>query len=783
MKTKKHRNKHLRKVISVALSVSCLLSGNAIVSAAAGEPAAETSTASVFSVGAAVRDISPEENMFPLSRKPNVEMVGTLDPIHVRAIALSDHDTTTLMICTETGRSLGPQFAEAIAEHTGLPLEAIFLTSTHSHAAPEITEDIDLDFEEGDKDVTTLQLWAKFTLAQVLEAADEALGSQKPASVGVDYSESYINVNRNSPYNQLNEDGEVEEYRYLGYNGAGESDKTVAAIRFNDKEGEPIAFIVNYAVHGTVMHANTCIDGKTGISSDIPGIVSEYLEDNYDGAVAMWLSGAAGDQNPIVQNDIYSRNPQTGEFEEIFTGDHEILSYLSKIHYADIENAINSIEDYTDNIELDYKFIDATIPGSEGGEYPITLQMMRIGDIGLACFPGELFSSIGTYMKDNSLLEDTIIVNHTWQRDYQNNGYHADDESIELGGFGTNAKYESGYLKETLTEMMNGFYEETGAWMDNGDGTATYSTTGETVMTGLDGKPGTSDDNQIVNPAGTVLKTNVIPEFDEETGVFVSLGNGFRLTPGLDGLIGTTDDVISFGQYAQSDATGDSPSSLDWRLLDINGDEATIICDKVIDGLQFNLNDSDGNDWAESNLRAWLNSNGGQSISGDTKGFYDTAFTDEDKEKILLTRVSMHSDSSYIAYNTLLESDWWGNYTTTGTDTEDYVYSLSGEEMFQYFGLSKIATAEELGHDPANYTNAQCSATLYAQAQGVKINSGGNGASFVGFADVWLRSPGAETDGSTYYGVFLGSTGSCNVGRPVTRTYGARPAVTVTLAS
>lgn len=779
----KHKSRYFHKLLPAALSMSCLFSG--CYTACAAEPQAETRPASTFSVGASIRDITPSEAMFPLTRKPNVEMSGVLDPLSVRVIAMSDTDTTTLMVCSETGRSFGPQFAQAIADHTGLPLENIVLTSTHSHAAPEITEAIDLNFEEGAEGVTTLKLWAKYVMGQVLDAVDEALDAQEPASVGIDYSESYINVNRNSVYNVVGEDGSATECRDLGWSPNGISDRTVAAIRFNDLNGDPIAFIINYGVHGTVMHANTCMDGKTGVSADIPGIVSGYIENNYEGTVAMWLSGAAGDQNPIIQNDLYTRNPETGEFEETFNDDYEILTFLSKIHYADIERALNSIDTYTSDVDLSCGFMESAIPATEGGNYAISLQMVRIGDIGLACFPGELFTATGMYLKDNALLDDTIVVNHAWQRDSQHNGYHADDWTIENGGFGQRqAKYEAGFLDAELTSMMNAFYEETGAWMYNTDGTATYSTTGEVTIVGPDGKAGTEDDNCVVNPAGTALMTDVTPEYDEEGKIFISLGNGFTLTAGADGKIGTTDDVVAFGSYMQSEHVEDGKTAaLSWRLLDIQDGRATLVTDKVIDGLSFNLSDTDGNDWAGSNLRSWLNSAGGQNMTGDTTGFYDAAFTEEEKTKVLLTDVSMQSDSSYIAYNTLLKENWWGDYTTSGTDTQDYVYALSGEEVFEYFGKSTIATQEELGHDPQNYTNGMSGATPYAVRFGVKTNGGGNGKSYIGYADSWTRSPGAvDESGELSCGVFLGSVGSLNVGRSVTRTYGARPVITVDLS-
>ena len=789
----KKRTRYLRKILPAALSLACVFSTCYVAPAEEAQTENEAqaeSAASTFSVGAAVRDITPTDEMLPLERAPQVVMTGVLDPLSVRVIAMADDDTTTLMVCSETGRSFGPQFAQAIADHTGLSLDNIVLTSTHSHATPEITEEIDLDFEEGDEDVTNLQLWAKYALQQVLDAVDEAMDNMEPASVGIDYSESYINVNRNSVYNSVDEDGNVTEERNLGWNPAGISDKTVAAIRFNNADGDPIAFIINYAVHGTVMHANTCMeDGTTGISADIPGIVSGYLEDNYDGAVAMWLSGAAGDQNPIIQNDMYTRDPETGEFEETFGSDYDILTFLSKIHYADIETALDSIDTYTSDVDLQCGYLESSIPATDGSDYYLSLQMVRIGDIGLACFPGELFTSTGLNMKDSALLEDTIIVNHAWQRDEQNNGYHADDWTIENGGFGQRqAGYEEGYLDDALITMMNDYYEETGAWLYNGDGTATYSTTGEITIVGLDGKAGTEDDNQVVNPAGTTLLTDVTPEYDEDGNVFITIDAELTLTAGDDGRIGTTDDVVTFGSYAQSEHVDDGTTSpLSWQILDIQDGKAMLITASIIDGVQFNLSDEDGNDWSTSNLRSWLNSTGGQNLLGDTTGFYDAAFTDEEKEKIVLTDVSMNSDSSYIAYNRLVEADlgsedFWDYYTTTGTDTQDYVYALSGEEVFQYFGLSTVATLEELGYNPEYYTNGYTDATGYAVYVGVATNGGGNGTTYIGYADSWTRSPGAvDETGETSCGVFLGSVGSLNVGRSVTRGYGARPVINVTL--
>ncbi len=77
------------------------------------------------------------------------------------------------------------------------------------------------------------------------------------------------------------------------------SDKTVAVIRF-ERSGAPIAVYYNYCGP----------PGITGnldmVSADIPGAASNYLEASLGGdVVAVWSSGASGDQNPIFFNQTY----------------------------------------------------------------------------------------------------------------------------------------------------------------------------------------------------------------------------------------------------------------------------------------------------------------------------------------------------------------------------------------------------------------------------------------------------------------------------------------------
>ena len=765
--------------LAVWLSLAGLLASSATIAAGIGNAAA-------LRVGAAVRDITPAADMLPLTRAPNVEMTGVLDPIHVRVIALSSGGPTMLIVCAETGRSLGPQLARELSSHVGIPLEAILFTSTHSHATPEIAENWLNLLEPAARGsvpageaamvkVTNQQLWAMHARKQLLAAADEAIASMKSASVGVGYSESYINVNRGSVYNRI-KDGQVSEYVGLGFNPTGPTDRTVAVIRFNDEAGRAIAFISDYAVHGTVMHANTNLNGKTGISADVPGLVSGWLEQKYPGSVAMWLSGAAGDQAPLFQNQMLTRNPQTGEMEESFSNSYDMLKYLSRLHFADVETAIAKIGKYQHDVAVNYAYREAGIPAKEGGNYGIALQLLRIGDIALVAFPGELFSTLGKDIKQASPLKNTIVVNHAWQRPDQHPGYHADDAAIARGGFGTNAPYKPGFLSKALVGLSGAMIRESGEWTFNGDGTAT-NRRGTRVIVGADGAAGTADDNQIVNPVGAVLRKNVKVAVDASGIAYVPLGNGFNLYAGEDRDLGTGDDaVVGFGRYPQSDPTGAKADPLDWRLLDIQGSRATLVASGQLNSIAFNLKASDGNDWAQSNLRSWLNSEGGRNDSGDTAGFYNTAFTDAEKARIVAGRLDRQVGPPVGAYNGPGVANAPKAYATPASSSQDHVWVLGGEELYKYFGPSKARAATS--PDGQLFTEAHFVPTDFARAKGVKINVGGNGPVYVGYGDSWMRTPG-RTEGNTYFAMFLSSVGNFNARREVNNVYGVQPAITV----
>jgi len=411
-------------------------------------------------VGAAKQETTPRQEWLPLpatSRLQYAQLVGIIDPIHVRVIAVGNGGTPALVVTFDTGTPPDPSvFLKGLSEHTGVPIDAIYYSATHGHSSP--TTNIN-------PEVPTSRLYHDFVYGQMLKAADEAIASMRPATLGVGYAESYINTNRQRFYEL--EDGTTKNAQ--GYNPTGHSDKTLAVIRFSDADGEPIAFIVHYSVHNTVMYGNRFTEEGNGVSGDIGGHVSGHLENRFEGAVANWIIGTAGDQNPIISNEYFTPNPETGEQEIQLMGRAavELLEFYGKIQFADTLTALKSIDHETGDVKVSYATGDSTLPAYTDGEEDVLIQLrlLRIGDVALVGTSGELFNSVGVYMQNHSLLEHTLVSNKVLnyvEGTQPLSTYQADDDALIHDGWHTNnRRYAVGTIDGGYTALMNRLIEST----------------------------------------------------------------------------------------------------------------------------------------------------------------------------------------------------------------------------------------------------------------------------------------------------------------------------------
>ena len=146
-----------------------------------------------------------------------------------------------------------------------------------------------------------------------------------------------------------------------------------------------------------------------------------------------------------------------------------------------------------------------------------------------------------------------------------------------------------------------------------------------------------------------------------------------------------------------------------WRILSEENGEAFLLCDSIIANQIF---DDDSNNYAESNIRAWLNS-----------VFYETAFDGAESMLILTTEV----DNSAKSTNPYGNEKHWNNGVNKYAceNTNDKIFLLSEEE----------ATNSTYGFKMYEGDSARIMLTSdYSRATGAYMNDSGIGW-------WWLRSP------------------------------------------
>lgn len=243
--------------------------------------------------GAARVDITPPANAaLPMSgyggREAGFE--GIWDHLFIRAVVVDDGSgqaAIAIADLVEIPDVLWNRLASRIESEFKIPRRNLLIAATHTHGGPS------LGFTSGDRPSPQLAAYAQEVEDKFLQAIEEARSHLQPARFGAGSGTANVNMNRRA---RMANGG-----LWLGRNPDGPSDKTVAVVKFESLSGEPIAILLNYGVHGTVFGAK-----NLKLTADLPGAASVRVERHYGGkTVAIFSSGAAGDQNPIY-------NPKNG---------------------------------------------------------------------------------------------------------------------------------------------------------------------------------------------------------------------------------------------------------------------------------------------------------------------------------------------------------------------------------------------------------------------------------------------------------------------------------------
>lgn len=169
---------------------------------------------------------------------------------------------------------------QALSEASGLPLDQIIISYSHTHAAGWFTPDrIALPGGE------LIEAYLATLRAKLQEACRQALATMQ--EVTITYAQGRCNLAANRDY------WDEENNLYAcGYNPDAPADDTVVVARMTGQTGQWVAVVVNYGCHPTSLAWE-----NTLISPDYVGAMREVVE-QATGATCVFALGACGDLGP-----------------------------------------------------------------------------------------------------------------------------------------------------------------------------------------------------------------------------------------------------------------------------------------------------------------------------------------------------------------------------------------------------------------------------------------------------------------------------------------------------
>lgn len=201
-------------------------------------------------------------------------------------------------------------------------------------------------------------------------------------------------------------------------------------VLFVERDGKKIGALYTFGCHQDTLH-----EISWGYSGDYSSIVSDYLKEEYGSSfVSMYMAAPSGDINTVnpyadPEGPKNKTNAQIGKMlsDGIKIASRDLSNIGSGVSVAkelmDIPKRIYSPEKFT---EMMKKFVDLA-PGcnsrishfvyymrtENSGIAKLYVQIIKIGELGIFVYPGEMFSEYSVRTKARSPFKYTMVIENS----------------------------------------------------------------------------------------------------------------------------------------------------------------------------------------------------------------------------------------------------------------------------------------------------------------------------------------------------------------------------------
>ncbi len=318
---------------------------------------------------------------------------GAHDPVMSRALYLEQGDTKVALVSCDL-LYIPFSLADAVRSRLkegGKEDVLLFMAATHSHAAPEAMA-MNSNNTAGNAAIGIYDPWLlEWTANIVTLSVFQAMGDVKPARIAL---------------GTLETEGMIRNRR-----DDGTVDNRLTVLSISAGEEQPVAMIVHFAAHPTILGAD-----MMKISAGWPGSLCRSLEKNIGAGIkVLFLNGAQGDVTTI-------RPEGSSDIEKMTTFGKQVSEKALECLDSStlMEDPVLKATELP--VKLPPKSISPQFAAIAGEEYKldekqalafaeqafpneVTVSALRIGSLVMVGIPGEMASSLG--MKVRTELESS----------------------------------------------------------------------------------------------------------------------------------------------------------------------------------------------------------------------------------------------------------------------------------------------------------------------------------------------------------------------------------------
>jgi hypothetical protein len=416
---------------------------------------------SEFRAGAFAIDVTPLELPVIVNGGMTERVIDKIeDRLHARCLVLDDGTNKVAIVIVDScmmPRELLDDAKQLASDATKIPPENMLIAATHCHSAPSVFGCLGSDVDEQ---------YAKFLPVQIAKGIQQANENLQPARIGWAVGRDAQNVASRrwlmkpgtAPTNPFS--GKANDRAMMHPGPANKNaiaalgiiDSDVPLVAVQTTSGQPLAVLSNYSLHYV---------GAPNISADYFAVVCEKLAERIQPGeaknpfVALHSNGTSGDQwlmdytRPRREFDRFSVGADVAaaaheayqrvvyyDWVPLVMSESKLEVGVRLANEEELAKAKAFCETFKDRKPKTVPEVyarEAVLLSELPPTRELRLQALRIGELGIAAIPNEVFSSTGLQIKIESPTPTTFTI------ELANGcfGYIPPPKQHKLGGYET----------------------------------------------------------------------------------------------------------------------------------------------------------------------------------------------------------------------------------------------------------------------------------------------------------------------------------------------------------